>query len=87
MRKIQEEEAKKRLTELLDEAERGESIAIMRNGKRVAKLVPVDEPALDSEEERELRRQGVERFLEWKRTRKPTGITWEEAMEWRYARE
>ncbi len=43
MRKIQEEEAKKRLTELLDEVERGESIAITRDGKKFAALVPVED--------------------------------------------
>ena len=84
-RKIQEEEAKERFTELLDDVERGESIAIIRDGKKFAAIIPVEDDLWM--EDPELRRQAVEKFLEWKRTRKPTGVTWEEAMEWRYARE
>lgn len=87
MRFIQEEEAKECFPELIEAVASGESIAIIRNGIKVAALVPTEETHLFSEEERERRREGVEKFLEWKRTRKPTGITWEEAMEWRYARE
>ena len=33
-------ECRARLSELLDQAEKGESIAITRNGKEVARLVP-----------------------------------------------
>ena len=87
MRFIQEKEAQERFPELLEAVASGESIAIIRNGFKVAALVPTEETFLNSEEERELRRQGVEKFLEWRRTRKPTGVTWEEAMEWRHARE
>ena len=37
-------EAKTRLAELLRETERGSSFVILRRGKPVARLVPIDEP-------------------------------------------
>ena len=78
MREIQATVAKARLAELLRDVERGESITITRNGKRVAALVPIED------QEREQRRQAVERFLEWRRTRKPIDISVEEFMDWRH---
>ena len=38
-------EAKAKLSELIDQVERGEEIVISRYGKAVAKLVPVEPPA------------------------------------------
>lgn len=35
-------EARRRLSELVDAVERGESVMIMRRGKEVARLVPID---------------------------------------------
>ena len=78
MREIQATVAKARLAELLRDVERGESITITRNGKRVAALVPIED------QEREQRRQAVEKFREWRRTRKPVDITVEEFMDWRH---
>lgn len=40
MRKIQSSEAKARLSELLDEVERGETVMITRHGRPIARLVP-----------------------------------------------
>lgn len=40
MRVIQSSEAKTRLSELLDEVERGETIVITRHGKAIARLAP-----------------------------------------------
>ncbi len=37
-------EAKAKLSQLLDDASRGEEVVIARAGKPVARLVPVDEP-------------------------------------------
>ncbi len=85
MRKIQEEEAKKRLTELLDEVERGESIAITRDGKKFAALVPVEDDSWMDDPE--LRRQAVDRLLEARKGWKKANVTLEEILEWRYARE
>jgi len=38
-------EAKAKLSELIDQVERGEEVVISRYGKAVAKLVPVEPPA------------------------------------------
>jgi prevent-host-death family protein len=40
MREIQASEAKIHLPQLLDEIERGETIAITRHGRRIARLIP-----------------------------------------------
>jgi prevent-host-death family protein len=40
MRQIQSSEAKARLSELLDQVERGETIVITRHGQPVARIVP-----------------------------------------------
>ena len=64
--------------ELLLDVERGESIAITRNEKKVAMLVPIEDY------EREQRRKAVDRFMEARSKWKPTGITAEEYMSWRH---
>ena len=51
MREVQATVVKARLSELLRDVERGESITITRNGKKVAALVPIED------EEREQRRK------------------------------
>ena len=61
-RKIQEEEVKDRLSELLDDVETGESIAIIRDGKKLAAIIPVQDDLWM--EDPELRRQAVDRFIE-----------------------
>ena len=85
-KKIQEEEAKERLTELLDDVERGESIAIIRDGKKFAAIIPVEDDLWM--EDPELRRQAMDKLLEarkgWGKTKK---VSLEEILEWRYARE
>lgn len=43
MRKIQASEAKARFAELLDDVERGETIAITRRGREIARVVPASE--------------------------------------------
>ena len=40
MREIQSSEAKARLTQLLNDVERGETIVITRHGRPIARLVP-----------------------------------------------
>ncbi|MBY0363413.1 type II toxin-antitoxin system Phd/YefM family antitoxin [Phreatobacter sp.] len=40
-------EAKQRLSELLDRVERGEEVQITRNGKRIARLVPDRDEAIN----------------------------------------
>ena len=78
MREVQATVAKARLAELLRDVERGESITITRNGKKVAALVPIED------DERERRRQAMDRFMEMRSKWKPTGISVEEFMDWRH---
>ena len=52
MREMQEAEAKDRLSESLVDVERGESIAIIRDGKKIAMLAPVEESPADWSPER-----------------------------------
>lgn len=77
MREVGAFEAKNKLSELLDLAERGEEIVITRHGREVARLVP---PArrCSVEEARAAIRRIRERAEKAKR-----GITLEEALAWR----
>ena len=84
-RKIQEEEAKERLAELLDDVERGESIAIIRDGKKFAAIIPVEDDLWMADPE--LRRQAMEKLLEARKGWEKIDVSVEEFMEWRYARE
>jgi prevent-host-death family protein len=43
MEEVNVKEARKRISELLDKAQRGEEVLIMRRGKKVARLSPVVE--------------------------------------------
>ena len=78
MRKVHETEAKAQLPDLIGDVEKGEFIAITRNGKDVAALAPCDDA------ERERRRQVVESFLESRRKRGKTNISIEEFLAWRH---
>lgn len=73
MREVQLSEATANLPDLLESVERGETIAIVRDGQRVARLVP----------EVVLRRIEVEKvFKELEKIRKRTGkVTVEEILE------
>lgn len=44
MREVQSSAAKARLSELLDEVERGETIVITRHGRPIARLEPESDP-------------------------------------------
>ena len=78
MREVQATVVKARLAELLRDVERGESITITRNGRKVAALVPIED------DERERRGQAVDRFMEMRSKWKPAGISIEEFMDWRH---
>lgn len=66
---IQATEAKARFSELLKQANAGETIRIKRHGEVVARLLP---PALTEEEEREKRIEAM-RMLDRLRERLPKG--------------
>ena len=73
MRKVPTTEVESRFAELLRDVERGESIAITRHGKTVARLIP----AVDRRASQE---GAVERFRAWRRQRPRTGMTREEIL-------
>ena len=74
MREVQATVATARLAELLRDVERGESITITRNGKKVAALVPI------KDDERERRKQAMDRFMQMRSKWKPTGMSREEIL-------
>ena len=84
MREIQETAAKAQFIELLQDVERGESITITRNGKKVAALIPVEDEDLDSMDDSETRKTNVERLRELRRGWRKTNVTLEEILEWRH---
>ena len=95
MREILESEAKTRLPELLDAAEQGETVAIMRDGRAVARIVPAVAPAPmppapqpwgKIPEDYETRRQRVEEFRKFRAQWEPISATLEELLEWRSCR-
>lgn len=63
MKQMQAREAKAKFAELLQTAERGESVTITRHGKPVARIVPIEEHAEDAE--REANRKFIEHLLKF----------------------
>jgi prevent-host-death family protein len=74
MREVQATVAKARLAEIIRDVERGESITITRNGKKVALLVPIED------EERIQREKAMDRFMESRSQWQPTGMSAEEIL-------
>jgi prevent-host-death family protein len=77
MREVGAFEAKNKLSELLDLAERGEEVIITRHGKEVARLVP-PRGAVN----RDHARAAAQRLREGAKEAQ-LGITLEEALAWR----
>lgn len=75
MKQVQASTAKAHLSELLDEVARGETIAITRHGKQIARIVPED-----TEREREIL-QAMAEIDEIRKRNKPA--TREEILAWR----
>jgi prevent-host-death family protein len=71
-------EAKNKLSELLDRAERGEEIVITRRGRPVAKLVPVR-----TERDREKAREAGRRIRELAKEMNLGPFDWEEWKRYR----
>ena len=74
MRSVQATEAKAHLARLLSAVERGESIAITRHGKPIARLVPA------GAQDRDARRAAVERFSAQRSAWKGAGMSVEEIL-------
>ena len=81
-------EAQKRLPDLVDEAERGETLAITRNGREVARLTPPLPNGTTSnadniaEDERAQRKAIVEEFMRESDNWEPIPVTVDEILEW-----
>jgi len=76
VREIQASDAKARLSQLLDEVERGETIVITRHGRAIARIIP----------EADRRRREIENALaDIRELRKRTGeVSLEELLAWRH---
>jgi prevent-host-death family protein len=61
MKQMQAREAKAKFSELLQSAERGESVTITRHGRPVARIVPIDHS--DDAAKREENRRFIEHLL------------------------
>lgn len=75
MKQIQASEAKAKFSELLDEVEQGETIAITRHGKVVARIEPDREAAFRQS------RAAMQRIMEARKT--APKVTVEELLQWR----
>jgi prevent-host-death family protein len=62
MRQVQSSDAKARLSDLLDEVERGETIVITRHGRPIARLVP------EAEQQQERIDRALEAIKELRKT-------------------
>ena len=74
MKTLQFTEAKARLSEVLDEVERGEVIDITRHGKTVARIIRPE----DDDRMRKL--EAVRKLQEWRKTLPRTSITIEDIL-------
>ena len=87
-REVSLSEAQERLPELLREIERGDTLAITRNGKQVARLAPPEPNGanLEGEETPEealaRRTAAVEEFLRESDKWEPIPVTVDEILEW-----
>lgn len=66
--------------ELMLRVEDGETIAIVRGGKVIARLTPADETMFDPK----IAEEAVNRFLDERRKWPPTNVTREEILAWRH---
>ena len=87
-REVSLSEAQERLPELLREIERGDTLAITRNGKQVALLTPPEPNGanLEGEETPEealaRRKAAVEKFMRESDNWEPIPVTVDEILEW-----
>ena len=75
MKSVGDEEAKTHLSQLLDRVEKGESITILRHGKPVATLRPVEKPPIRTPAE------AVAAMKEFRKTARLDGLTIRELIE------
>jgi prevent-host-death family protein len=75
MRTVKATELKAKLSAILGDVERGDTVLIERHGKAIAQIKPIDDQAA-----RHRRRAAIERILEYKRTGAATGISAEDIL-------
>ena len=75
MKHIQASEAKAKFSELLDEVEQGETIAITRHGKVIARIAPNEDARLQRT------REAIKGIMELRKHTKP--VTAEEIIAWK----
>ena len=86
MREIKDTVAEDCLPQLLVLVEQGEAIAIIRDGKAVAHLVPAgSEEGLPEEdvETRKRRKAAAENFIQWREQQTPLSPALQEILDWR----
>ena len=87
-REVSLSEAQERLPELLREIERGDTLAITKNGKQVALLTPPEPNGAKLEEEETpeealaRRTAAVEKFMRESDNWEPIPVTVDEILEW-----
>ena len=89
MREIKDTVAEDCLSQLLVLVEQGEAIAIIRDGKAVAHLVPaIGEEDLPEEdvETRKRRKALAENFIQWREQQTPISPSLQELLDWRRSR-
>ena len=86
MREIQEGVAQDCLPQLLVLVEQGEAVAITRDGKAVAHLVPAGREEVLPEEDVETRKRRkalAENFIQWREQQTPISPSLQELLDWR----
>ena len=78
-RHIATTELKARLSEILGDVERGETVSVTRHGKAIARIVPDY-----TDDRRERARRAIEKLQEFRESLPKTGTTIEEILEWRH---
>lgn len=73
MRTVQATELKAKLSAILGDVERGETVVIERHGKAIAQIHPMDDKA-------ERRQRAVQAVIDLKKSGRKTGITVDEIL-------
>lgn len=73
MRTVQATELKAKLSAILGDVERGETVVVERHGKSIAQIRPIDDRA-------DQRRRAVQAVLDLKKSGRKTGITVEDIL-------
>lgn len=81
-RNIAATDLKAKLSEILSDVERGETIAVTRHGKTIARILP--EQAATNQLERDKARRAIEDMRRLRASLPKTGITMKDILQWRH---